>query len=96
MLLLTVREFLGPSMLALRAGDPPERSKHDTLRGFVTRLSLGDAMLRLRAYEDVFRAKYDRTAVNFNVVAAMAIEDLTPEQIAAGRLELVEELELGG
>lgn len=84
MLLLTVREWLGPSRNADRPRSPVV---HDELRGFVTRVPLTDALRRLRALEVDYNFRHRNIAVNLSVVSVTAIEDLSDTAIVEGRLE---------
>lgn len=88
MLLLTVREWVGPTREAKIQTKP-----HVQLVGMATRLPLGAAIEAIHAYESAYKARFFAMAVEFNVVAVAAIEDLTDDQLAHGRIELIENLE---
>lgn len=90
MLLLTVEEWVGPTR---DAKNPiPERTR---LRGWVTHHALPSAIMTLRAYEAGYNARHldAGIAVNMRLLSVAQIVDLSPVEIAAARLELVEDTE---
>lgn len=87
MLLLTVREWCGPTQEARIQTKP-----HVQLVGMATRLQLGEAIEAIHAYEVAYKKRFFAMAVEFNVVAVASIQDLTDEQLTQGRIELIENL----
>ena len=90
MLLLTVEEWIGPTRDA--KNPMPERTR---LRGWVTCHALPSAIMTLRAYEDGFNARrrHAGIAINMRLLCVAQIDDLSPVEIAAARLELIENTE---
>jgi hypothetical protein len=93
MLLITMREWFGPSRQVINLG--AERIKAEVrLRAFVTRLPLGQALMRIGAYESAFKARYAKTsAVEFELLQVGIIDDLSDEEIEVSRATLVERLD---
>ena len=89
MQLLTVRKWLGPS----REGDR-SIERRVRLTGFVTRLELGEALNRLSLHERAYRREYPSMACEFELIGVCGIQDLTPGQIEAGRLTVIEDLDV--
>ncbi|RYE43956.1 MAG: hypothetical protein EOP24_26270 [Hyphomicrobiales bacterium] len=93
MLLITMHEWFGPSKARTsRAGPRMEVERRH--RGFITSLSLGEAIERIRAYEEAFNARYsEHTALNFELLSASKVDELTEEQIDSARVVHVEKLD---
>ncbi len=93
MLLLTVREWLGPSR---NAADPlsPVRER---LVGMVTRRSFASAVRALREYEEAYKERYSQLAVEFSVVGVSEMsvsvaDSMTEGAIALARIEDIDDL----
>lgn len=92
MKLLTLHQWLGPSRESL--GTRHEPSVDESYKAMVTGLSLGAALTRIREHERGFNAHYGSVAVNYRLLAVSEIEDLSGDEIADARIELVEDLDM--
>lgn len=93
MILLTMRQWLGPSNSTIHNPKSEAKEAEVKLKGFVTNLSLGDAIRAINQYEKAYNVKYrDVMAVNFELIQVSNIDQLTNEEISMARLELVESL----
>jgi hypothetical protein len=97
MLLITMREWFGPSRWAQgesRISGVPGTTVDIRLRGFVTKLPLGQALRRIKAYQSAFNERNSKvTAIEFELIQATAIDDLDDEEIEMSRVVLVEKLD---
>lgn len=97
MLLLTVREWFGPSRegaaTAAAQGRPVPASevKH---RGFVTNKPLGQAIQYLSMHEDAYCSYFTATAIELALLQVSVIDDLNDYEIELARMRLVESLPL--
>jgi len=90
MLLLTMREWLGPgSKMTPKQGSNIERKIK--LTGFITDLSLGEAIERIYQYSNSFN-EFSLLAIEFELVGVQEISNLTLEQIKKAGCEYVEHL----
>lgn len=90
MLLITMREWLGPGrrMSTEENLKWKEKVRHS---GFVTRLPLGEAIERIKQYSDAYKARYP-LAVEFELISVSEIDYLTDEQIEISGAVFVEKL----
>ena len=89
MLLLTVNEWIGPSIKA-RDEQGKTGTNLERVVGFVTNLSLSQAIDILHEYEEVYRERYVWTAVNYRLLSVSAIEDLPADSISKARINCIE------
>lgn len=96
MLLLTMREWFGPSESATERNEKSGAAVIGSdvrLRAFVTKLPLGRALMEIRAYEDAFKARYSQVSgIAFELVHVAYIDDLNDSEITAARVSYVERL----
>lgn len=97
MLLLTLNEWIGPSMLAQdearqkgEIADPGRKG----LTGMATRLPLAEALNILDEYQKVFRQRYRFTAVELELIAVSVIDDLSDDSIRKARIDCIIETHL--
>lgn len=93
MYLLTLRQWLGPSRRAQNLRhETPTIEPREEIVGLATRLPLGAGLAALREYEVAYTERFWSMAVNFNLVAVSAIDDLDADALENGRVHLVEDL----
>ena len=92
MLLITMNEFCWTSLNAMLnpalAGLKPEKR----IRGFVTRLPLGEALRRINLYEAAFKQHSRTQTLVFDLVSVATIDDLDDAAIELSRAVHVEKL----
>jgi hypothetical protein len=91
MLILTVREWIGPDHHREYPRGRPEVIER--VRGMATRQPLGEAMLRLQAIGQAYKVR-GPLAVEFSVLGVATIDDLTDAELEAGMIELIDDLEI--
>ena len=91
MLLLTVREWLGPGRRCPPNKMPQERER---LVGMVTWLSLPDALKRLHQHQEAYNEHFEIMGVAFGLVSVSQIDALNADDISNGGLEVIERLKL--
>lgn len=89
MLLLTVNEWIGPSIKA-RDEQGKTGTNLERVVGFVTNFPLAEAIDVLREYEEVYQKKYEWTAVNYRLLSVSTIEDLSADSISKARINCIE------
>jgi len=96
MLLITMREWFGPSREALnrrQSEGGPVLDVDIRQRAFITSMPLGQAIRRVRAYESSFNERYRKTsAIEFDLLQVVEIDNLDDEEINMSRAIHVEKL----
>jgi hypothetical protein len=88
MLLLTLREWLGPSIKAQDAGK--DGSSRVEYVGMATRLPLAEAIDILHEYEKAYGERYTMSCVNLHLLSVSVIDDLSHTSMEKARVECIE------
>lgn len=81
MLMITMREWFGPSKAGFNGPLDLQQKVEIRLRGFVTEYPLADALRKIRRYQEAFNKRYAAgSAIEFELLSVTTIDHL-PEDV---------------